>query len=466
MGVFARDRIATVALLIAMLAATAPAAYAKTYTPNKAGDPKPGNCKPSDCTLREAVIAANGHPGSDEIVLQAGDTYKLRYSEGVPEDLGHSGDLDVRNGPLTIESSSVGKRAIIDANDNFRVFETFAPTTFRSLTIKRGSAYAEDPLELLIGGGLFTSTGGRAKIFKSRLTGNFNGAVAAGGASVSISRSSLGGNSSGANASTAPISISRSTISGNEGVGAASNGGSISVSRSTVAGNSGGGIYVTLDASATVSRSTVRGNTNFYRGGINVYGHLELTNSTVSGNHATSNGGGLWVGQGSARLVNDTIDGNQADGSGGGAEAQYGAPVSMNAVTVAHNKAFAPGPSSGGGGIFTEDTAEFTVKNSIIAFNSALSGPDCQGSVVSGSQNLLSSDNSTCLGFSSPGDFLSVTPSQLKLGTLHKNGGPTKTDALGKHSKAINRAGSDAPSHDQRGVKRDSKPDIGAYERR
>jgi hypothetical protein len=447
-------------VIAAMLAATAPAVYAKTFTPNRTGDHKPGTCKPSDCTLREAVIAANKHPGSDEIVLRAGDTYKLGYSAGAPEDLGHSGDLDVRNSPLTIQSSSVGKRAIIDANDNFRVFETFALTTFRSLTIKRGNAGAEDPGGLLIGGGLFTSTGGKAKIIKSRLTGNFGGAVVAGGASVSISRSSLAGNSSGAGASAAPISISRSTISGNQGVGAAANGGSISVSRSTLAGNSGGGIYVTLDVSATVSRSTVRGNNTFYGAGINVYGHLTLTNSTVSGNHATNNGGGLWVGQGSARLVNDTIDGNQADGSGGGAEAQYGAPVSMNAVTVAHNKAIAPG-----GGIFTEDTAEFTVKNSIIALNSASGGPDCKGSVISRGQNILSSDNSTCPGFTSPGDFLSVTPSQLKLGTLHKNGGPTKTDLLGKHSKAINRAGSDAPSRDQRGVKRGKHPDIGAYER-
>ena len=53
----------------------------------------------------------------------------------------------------------------------------------------------------------------------------------------------------------------------------------------------------------------------------------------------------------------------------------------------------------------------------------------------------------------------------LKLGKLATNGGPTKTVALKKGSRAINHAGPDAPELDQRGVKRGKKPDIGAYER-
>jgi hypothetical protein len=39
------------------------------------------------------------------------------------------------------------------------------------------------------------------------------------------------------------------------------------------------------------------------------------------------------------------------------------------------------------------------------------------------------------------------------------------TVALLKGSKAIDHVGSGAPSHDQRGVKRDKHPDIGAFER-
>ena len=55
---------------------------------------------------------------------------------------------------------------------------------------------------------------------------------------------------------------------------------------------------------------------------------------------------------------------------------------------------------------------------------------------------------------------------KLKLGKLADNGGSTKTIALMKGSRAIGRAEPDAVRVDQRGVKRDKKPDIGAYERR
>jgi hypothetical protein len=51
------------------------------------------------------------------------------------------------------------------------------------------------------------------------------------------------------------------------------------------------------------------------------------------------------------------------------------------------------------------------------------------------------------------------------LGPLADNGGPTPTQELLHGSEAIGHAGSDAPVRDQRGVKRDSDPDSGAYER-
>jgi hypothetical protein len=54
-----------------------------------------------------------------------------------------------------------------------------------------------------------------------------------------------------------------------------------------------------------------------------------------------------------------------------------------------------------------------------------------------------------------------------KIGALAKNGGPTQTIALKKHSPAIGNANRHtAPERDQRGKKRDRRPDIGAFERR
>ena len=128
-------RIAGPALLAAtcvVLLALGPSALANTYAPTRLGDPVPNGCKKNDCSLREAVIAANNHSGDDDIVLKAGKTYKLSHGAGSPaEDLARSGDLDIRD-KVTIACSSRTK-AIVDANNHFRVFETFARTTLRSL---------------------------------------------------------------------------------------------------------------------------------------------------------------------------------------------------------------------------------------------------------------------------------------------------------------------------------------------
>ena len=98
-------------------------------------------------------------------------------------------------------------------------------------------------------------------------------------------------------------------------------------------------------------------------------------------------------------------------------------------------------------------------------------GPDCfaDGIVVSGGYNLVRDPaEPVCAdAFTQPGDITKISPGIQRLAD---NGGPTRTIALRKHSKAIDHAGSDAPELDQRGVRRrvkgDRKPDIGAFERR
>ncbi|HUG88113.1 MAG TPA: choice-of-anchor Q domain-containing protein [Actinomycetota bacterium] len=52
-----------------------------------------------------------------------------------------------------------------------------------------------------------------------------------------------------------------------------------------------------------------------------------------------------------------------------------------------------------------------------------------------------------------------------KLRALRNNGGPTRTHALRPTSRAVNSATKQlAPRRDQRGVRRDGRPDLGAYE--
>ena len=107
-------------------------------------------------------------------------------------------------------------------------------------------------------------------------------------------------------------------------------------------------------------------------------------------------------------------------------------------------------------------------QNTIVAINSAASGPDCFTVTAFPSQghNLIG-DASGCPGFTAAGDLIG---GPLKLGKLADNGGPTKTVALQSGSRAINAADPTAlPPEvvrvDQRGVRRNNQPDIGAYER-
>ncbi len=87
------------------------------------GDPVPNGCAKSDCSLREAIRAANAHAGPDKIVLPSTGIYKLaQLSTG--EDGAKDGDLDITNDPLRIVHPAPGL-ATVDADGVDRVFEIF-----------------------------------------------------------------------------------------------------------------------------------------------------------------------------------------------------------------------------------------------------------------------------------------------------------------------------------------------------
>src|SRR5215213_6157793 len=83
--------LAAVLAISAILAAATPA-RAAVFIPTKLTDSADGACD-SDCSLREAVLAANAADGPDFIVLGAG-IYSLSLA-GAGEDLGATGDLDI-----------------------------------------------------------------------------------------------------------------------------------------------------------------------------------------------------------------------------------------------------------------------------------------------------------------------------------------------------------------------------------
>ncbi len=465
-----RRMASTGALAAATLLATTVVADARTFEVTRTGDPAPGNCAPSDCSLREAVLAANERAGADRIVLRnTRRDYRLTIPNetlGVQEDGGQTGDLDTSNDPLAIVHPGRGRATIRGADGlNDRLFTAFARLRIAKLALTGGEAQGDGD-----SGGAIQGTGATIVVSRSRLARNT--AVATGGAidldegagRLVITRSALIANRSTESTSGAirsaegiAITIRRSLLSRN------------------VADTDGGAIRLSGTGPVVIRDSTIAGNrSGAAGGGIQHDGEntLRIVNSTIADNFAESQGGGLHVRDDDTfrtTIVNSTIAGNRANGEGGGIAATGAAPqVSVNATTIVRNVADFDdnqGIAAIGGGLFGENADSFAVRNSIVALNrDAALGNDCQGidPVDSLGNNLISTDLG-CDDFDGPNDRVRSNP---KLGKLKRNGGPTKTVALKKGSPAIGKAHRPStPNRDQRGRKRDSKPDIGAFER-
>jgi hypothetical protein len=113
---------------IAALALWAPSAWATGFYPTRTDDPPPNGCSSGDCSLREAVIAADANPGFDFIQL-AGDRYVLsRATPSGQPDTPADGDLDVtqpNNADLFVLGRGSGQTAI-DGGGIDRIFDIAA----------------------------------------------------------------------------------------------------------------------------------------------------------------------------------------------------------------------------------------------------------------------------------------------------------------------------------------------------
>jgi filamentous hemagglutinin family protein len=143
-----------------------------------------------------------------------------------------------------------------------------------------------------------------------------------------------------------------------------SGGGTVTLTNSTVSGNTstnnGGGIF--SNGALTLTNSTVSGNTAVnFGGGILGSGSVTLTNSTVSGNTAGNDGGGI-AGVGDVTLTNSTVSGNTSTNNGGGIRGD--GDVTLTNSTVSGNTA-----TFDGGGIW--GFIGGTITNSTIANNTA-----------------------------------------------------------------------------------------------
>src|SRR5262249_38478256 len=147
---------------------------------------------------------------------------------------------------------------------------------------------------------------------------------------------------------------------------------------------------------------------------------LTMTGSTLAGNTAGA-GGGLFN-QASMTLVNDTIANNTAD-QGGGINTFGFCPARLTNRTIWGQPA-----AQEGGGIFVGiGDPNVLMKNTLVALNTAVTGPDIQGTVVSQGHNLIG-DGTGGSGFTDT-DFVGTSDAPIDplLGPLQDNGGPTQT---------------------------------------
>ncbi|MGQ0620933.1 MAG: choice-of-anchor Q domain-containing protein [Panacagrimonas sp.] len=299
------------------------------------------------------------------------------------------------------------------------------------------------------------------------------------------------------------LKLIRSTVSGNRVAG---DGGGIEafeagiflsdshISGNTAATGSGGGLH-TVKSRAVLRNSTVSDNTAASGGGISADDTaLDLIASTVSGNHASNRGGGLFVTQfggcdsdNSLTVLNSTVTGNTAAQGGGlfnGSVPPYFldsvcATITQSTITdntAQNGKGGGIAGRKGSGPYMDPDAGQMVFSASIVAGNQGTDLDwlgDVRSVFTSRGDNLIG-DGNAIAAFSAAGDRIRI--GNPRLATLADNGGPTQTRAPSANSPALDgvtRANTcERTPFDQRGFIRpadgdangSARCDIGAFE--
>ena len=305
-------------------------------TVTKTIDSADGSCD-ADCSLREAIIAANLSPGEQVIVIPQG-TYLLSIA-GAGEQEGLTGDLDITDNFVLLGDGAA--TTIIDANGLDRVLDISAETGhIVGLTVRNGVLPNRE-----LGGGIRHSSG-ELQIDHSIITGNrgeaFGGAIANRGDTGCIALAGDGGlNALGGGCPV--LTINNSIISDNCAPGSGSaieNYGLLTINNSTISANGfiedicsdDFGVIHTQHGVAIINHSTLTNNTADSVLSEWV-GTVILTNSTIANNQTRA--GAIVTGAiGKVTLINSTVSGNNSEQGGFGS---FGAPLELANSIVAGN---------------------------------------------------------------------------------------------------------------------------------
>jgi CSLREA domain-containing protein len=470
------------------------AVEAATYTVTVVGDENDGasDCtnNPGDCSLREAVLAANANAGDDTITLAASTTYTLSLAV-TGEDAAATGDLDITAAETLTINGAGSASSIIDADDIDRVFHVLSGATLElnDLAVQNGSTSSGGGGGILNVGTLTLDSVLVTSNATSDVGGNFGAGINSSG-TATIANSTISSNvatnrAGGGIYSPGVLTVNNSTITSNSAKSSAGLyvNGDTTIADSTISDNTnsagvGGGIECN-SASLTVTDSTISGNSATYGGAIAETSCTTITleNSTVSGNTTTTAAGAFYGTDATFTITNSTISGNASNGDGGAIFLTGSPTYQFFSSTVSNNTSDNDTSGAGEGGAFSFAGGTLEVTNSIIAGNTDNTGtaPDCDTPFTSGPTSngySIIGDTTGCSEYTAgTGDLSDVDPA---LAALADNGGSTQTHAISFTSLAENLvpsaacddANGDPLTQDQRGETRPSGSacDAGAYE--
>lgn len=369
-------------------------ARAANFTVTKTADTADGACN-IDCSLREAIMAANATTGADTISLPVG-TYTLTRA-GANENASSTGDLDVTS-QITINGTGKGSK-IIQAGATAgsgidRVFHIVSGSlTLNDITIRNGRAPtgangsqcgpigpcppAADGKVGSNGGGILND--GALTLNRVSMIDNWAGTGGKAGNLVcsiggSACRNNGGdGGSGGGIYNAGSMTVSNSTFTGNragKGGAAGSEACGVVCESTPGIGRDGGAIYNTGAFAVTITGSSFTENSGdtglpctagqlcFAHGGAIANkgsSMLTVTNSRFMSNSASA-GGAIDNRGGRFTITGSTFLGNIANVSGGAIF------TNANTVTIA-NSTFVENASDNGG-IFNSDGSALTMTNS------------------------------------------------------------------------------------------------------
>ena len=427
------------ALLAVVLVSTSGRAHAAEFTVTRNDDPAPNGCLVDDCSLREAIIAANTAGGVTvhEITLAAGTYATTRTGEGT-ENASAVGDLDVTARMIIMGAGAALTMIDGDALEH-RVLHVRPGATLTLVDLTVANGYAVCGVSSGAGGGVYVEGGiftADTVVFDENYAEKGGGGIYADGA--------------------AELELVDVTLRSNR-ARVASHGGAVHVNSATASllatraefvenlsmGGDGGALYLTGGMSAGLVDCTVAQNIAKRGAGIGVANAaLSVDGTTIVENMGTDRGAGIAIigASSTVSLVNSTLSGNSTTGDGGGAALSGATDITLWHVTVTGNSAGSAQQDADGGGLVVDGNVEITA--SVIADNTAsATGQDLSGTFVSGGYNVLGTgDGVTGFDTDSAGDVAGTdaAPVDARLAALGDNGGNTETHLPDQKSVALN----------------------------